>query len=89
MILEAGPLLGFSFLAYRVWMAGDMAVRATTAAMQQNLLAWLLAWDACRSLVTEQLSQPTDLGFMVFVSGICLAAMPAARRWCRKQEESN
>jgi hypothetical protein len=31
---------------------------------QGKLLAWLLAWDACRSLVTEQISQPTNLGFM-------------------------
>jgi hypothetical protein len=78
-IMESGPLLGFSFLAYRTWLAGDMAVRATAAAAQQNLLAWLLAWDACRSLINEQLSQPTNLGFMVLVSGLCLAAMPALR----------
>ena len=78
-ILEAGPLLGFSFLAYRAWVAGDMAVRAAAAAKQQHLLAWLLAWDACRSLIYEQISQPTNLGFMIFVSGLCLAAMPAGR----------
>jgi len=78
-ILEAGPLLGFSFLAYRTWVAGDMAVRAAAAAKQQHLLAWLLAWDACRSLIAEQISQPTNLGFMIFVSGLCLAAMPAGR----------
>jgi len=78
-IMEAGPLAGFSFLAYRTWLAGDMAVHAVAAARRQNLLAWLLAWDACRSLLTEQLSQPTNLGFMVLVSGLCLAAMPAGR----------
>jgi len=43
------------------------------------LLALLLACDACRSLINEQLSQPTNLGFMVLVSGLCLAAMPAAQ----------
>jgi hypothetical protein len=78
-VLEAGPLLGFSFLAYRVWVAGGMAVRAAGAAKQQHLLAWLLAWDACRSLINEQMSPPTQLGFMVLVSGLCLAAMPAQR----------
>ncbi len=78
-IMEAGPLLGFSFLAYRVWIAGDIAVRALAAARQQHLLVWLLAWDACRSLLNEQISQPTNLGFMVLVSGLCLAAMPARR----------
>ena len=78
-IMEAGPILGFSFLAYRVWVAGDMGLRAVAAAKRQNLLAWLLAWDACLSLVNEQLSQPTNLGFMVLISGLCLAAMPAGR----------
>jgi hypothetical protein len=78
-IMEAGPLLGFSFLAYRVWVAGDMGFRALAAAKHQNLLAWLLAWDACLSLVNEQLSQPTGLGFMVLVSGLCLATISAGR----------
>jgi hypothetical protein len=78
-ILEAGPLLGFSFLAYRLWLAGAIGFRAVAAAKRQNLLAWLLAWSACLSLVNEQLSQPTNLGFMVLVSGLCLAAMPAGR----------
>jgi hypothetical protein len=79
MILEAGPLLGFSFLAYRVGLAGDIAVRAVAAARHQQLLALLLACDACRSLINEQLSQATNLGFMVLVSGLCLAALPAAQ----------
>jgi hypothetical protein len=78
-ILESGPLLGFSFLAYRIWVAGDIAVRAVAAAKQQHLLAWLLAWDACRYLINEQMSPPTQLGFMVFVGGLCLAAMPATQ----------
>ena len=78
-VLEAGPLLGFSFLAYRVCVAGDMGLRAMIGARHKNLLAWLLAWDACLSLVNEQLSQPTNLGFMVLISGLCLAAMPAGR----------
>lgn len=78
-IMEAGPLLGFSFLAYRIWLAGAIGLRAVAAAGRQNLLPWLLAWDACLSLVNEQISQPTNLGFMVLVSGLCLAAMPAGR----------
>ena len=74
-IMEAGPLLGFAFLAYRAWLAGSIAVRSVAVARQHNLLAWLLAWDACRNLLNEQISQPTNLGFMVLVSGLCLAAM--------------
>jgi uncharacterized membrane protein YoaK (UPF0700 family) len=78
-VLEAGPLLGFSFLFYRVWMAATIGARAWSSAKQGQLLAWLLAWDACRSLVTEQISQPTNLGFMVFVGGLCLAALAEDR----------
>jgi hypothetical protein len=76
-VLEAGPLLGFSFLIYRAWLAGGIAVRAAVAAKRQYLLAWLLAWDVCRSLLLEQFSQPTNLGFVILVSGLCLAALPS------------
>jgi hypothetical protein len=78
-VLESGPFLGFSFLAYRMWIAGKTALEAVAGARRQQLLAWLLAWHACPNLVTEQLSQPTNLGFMVFASGICLAAIPRNR----------
>jgi hypothetical protein len=78
-VLESGPVLGFSFLAYRAWIAGSIALGAARAARRQLLLAWLLAWHACPILVTEQLSQPTNLGFMVLVSGLCLAAIPKNR----------
>ena len=74
-VMEAGPLLGFSFLLYRVGVSGILAINAWGSAKQGQLLAWLLAWDACRSLITEQISQPTNLGFMVFASGLCLAAL--------------
>lgn len=76
-IMEAGPLFGFSLLAYRVWVAGVVGFRALAAAKRQILLPWLLAWGACLSLVNEQISQPTNLGFMVLVGGLCLAAIPA------------
>jgi hypothetical protein len=78
-VLEAGPLLGFSFLLYRIWLAGTIAFRAVSAAAQGQLLGWLLAWHACYSMLTEQISQPTNLGFMVLTSGLCLAAMPGSR----------
>jgi hypothetical protein len=78
-VMEAGPLLGFSFLLYRVCVSGLLAIQAWGSAKQGHLLAWLLAWDACRSLITEQISQPTNLGFMVLASGLCLAALAEDR----------
>jgi hypothetical protein len=74
-VLEAGPLLGFSFLGYRVAVAGLIASRGTWAALRQQILPWLLAWSACRSIVIEQISQPTNLGFMVLLGGLCLASI--------------
>ena len=74
-VLESGALLGISFLAYRVWLAASIAGRALAGARQQQLLPWLFAWYAVRSLISEGLSQPTNLGFMVLASGLCLASM--------------
>lgn len=85
-ILESGSLLGFSFLAYRAWISGFMAVRAATSAFkEQNLLPWLLVWDACGCLFEEQISQPTMLGFMVLFCGLCLASMPPAQAVLRRE----
>ena len=74
-VLESGTLLGFSFLAYRVWLGASIAQRALAAARQQQLLPWLFAWYATRSLLSEGISQPTNLGFMVLASGLCLASI--------------
>jgi len=78
-VLESGPFLGFMYLAYRVWLGGMIASRAWRAAKQQQLLPWLLASGACLIVVTEQLSQPTNLGFMVLTAGLCLASVSEQR----------
>lgn len=89
-VLEAGPLLGFSYLVYRVWLTGTIGFRAFRAGTQRQLLPWLLASAACLSVLTEALSQPTNLGFMVLMGGLCLASVqerrqPAyARAWSKE-----
>jgi hypothetical protein len=77
-VLEVGPYLGFAYLGYRVWMGGSIAFRAMWGAKRGQLLPWLLAFDGCRSIISEQLSQPTNLGFTVLVCGLCLAAFSEA-----------
>jgi hypothetical protein len=74
-VLEVGPVLGFLYLAYRTWIGGLIALQAWRAARQRQLLPWLLAFAACLTVVTEPLSQPTNLGFMVFTAGLCLASI--------------
>jgi hypothetical protein len=73
-VLEVGPFLGFAYLGYRVWLGGAIALRAVRGARQGQLLPWLLAFEGCRNVIMEQLSQPTNLGFTVLVCGLCLAA---------------
>jgi hypothetical protein len=73
-VLEVGPFLGFAFLIYRVWLALLIGLRAVRGARQGQLLPWLLAFEACRCMIVEQISPPTNLGFTVLVCGLCLAA---------------
>jgi hypothetical protein len=73
-VLEVGPFLGFAYLGYRVWLGGAIALRAVRGARQGQLLPWLLAFEGCRNVIMEQLSQPTNLGFTVLVCALCLAA---------------
>jgi hypothetical protein len=79
-VLEAGPLLGFLFLAYRVWVAGILATRSWFACKQGQLLPWLIAGSACLSVLAETISPPMHLGFMVFGAGLCLAAVRSDQR---------
>lgn len=74
-VLESGPFLGFLYLAYRVWLGGLIVLRAWEAAKRQQLLPWLLASAACLPVIVEPISQPTNLGFMVFTAGLCLASI--------------
>jgi hypothetical protein len=79
-VLESGPVMGFLFLGYRVWLAISIGFRSYLAAKRHQLLPWLLVGGACVSLVTEQLGQSTNLGFMVFASGLCLASIQTPSR---------
>ena len=74
-VLESGPFLGFMYLAYRLWVGGVIGYRAWAAGKREQLLPWLLASGACLLVITEQISQPTNLGFMVLTAGLCLASI--------------
>ncbi len=78
-ILEAGVLLGSFFLAYRVWLAFSLGAHSVLAARSGKMLPMLLAGTACLSLVTEAIQQPTNLGFMVLTSGLCMAAISRSK----------
>lgn len=73
-LLEMGPIIGSAFILYRIFLMvslGKIAIRCTSTG---NLLP-LLLWSACATMIFNgQIGQPTNLGFMVFVAGLCLSA---------------
>ena len=73
-VLESGPLLGGAFILYRIalvlWM-GFVALRHT---VRHDPLAALLFGTVFLMLLSGSLGQTTNLGFIVLLSGLCLAA---------------
>lgn len=77
-ILELGPILGFLFIAWRLWLAGALLARGWRAlAARGDLLPWLLAGTMAQSIVSGQWGPATQLGFTVFGAGLALAALNA------------
>lgn len=75
-ILELGPILGFAFLGWRLWLAATLLARGWRAlAARGDLLPWLLAGTLAPSIVSGQLGPATQLGFTVFGAGLALAAL--------------
>lgn len=74
-VLESGPLLGGSFILLRialmVWM-GFLAVRHTA---RHNPYSALLFGVVFLSLINGSLGQTTSQGFIILVSGLCIAAL--------------
>jgi len=77
-IIESGPVLGIAFIALRfaiLWRIWTAAIRSLRMG---NSLPLLLLSAMGLDLVTGQLGQPTELGFVVFTCGLCLVP-PAGR----------
>lgn len=75
-IMELGPMLGFAFIAWRVWLALLLVRHGLRAiAADGNALPWLLASATIVPVVSGQWGQNTSLGFAVFVAGLSLGAL--------------
>jgi len=79
MVGELGPILGFSFIAWRVMLAFKLALLAYRQALIKNTLPLILGGIALQGLVIGQTSQPTGLGFLVLAAGLMLAACNPSR----------
>jgi hypothetical protein len=74
-VLELGPVLGFAFIAWRVWLAATMVWSGWRKYLGTgDPLSWLLAGSCFLAVLVGQWGPATQLGFAVFGAGLTLAA---------------
>jgi hypothetical protein len=73
-ILESGPILGSAFLLWRTMLTFSLGVFSFRKLKRGELLPLFLYCAGFVSLLNGQFGQPTNLGFSVFICGLCLAA---------------
>ncbi len=73
--MEAGPILGLAFIAFRTSLAFEMGYRAFGLAVRGASLAWLLFAAVGMNVIFGTTAQPTNLGFVVVGAGLCFAAL--------------
>lgn len=73
-VMESGPFLGFAFIGLRIAILIFLIRKALNSLGRENVLPCLLLGMVWLDLVSGQFSQPTAMGFIIFASGLCLAA---------------
>jgi hypothetical protein len=73
-ILESGPILGLAYLAWRTILVFSLGLFSFRQLKRGAILPIMLYCAGFLSLLNGQFGQPTNLGFAVFVCGLCLAA---------------
>ncbi|HVF70542.1 MAG TPA: hypothetical protein VM940_02940 [Chthoniobacterales bacterium] len=73
-VLESGPILGLGFLAWRTLLTIKLALFSYRQLKGGDILPLMLYCAGFIALLNGQFGQPTNLGFAVFLSGLCLAA---------------
>jgi hypothetical protein len=74
-ILESGPILGLAYLAWRTILTFQLGLFSFRRLKHHGeILPLMLYCAGFLSLLNGQFGQPTNLGFAVFVCGLCLAA---------------
>lgn len=76
---ELGLPLGYSFLLWRIFLATWLTRLSIRSAIQGNRLPMILLGASFLPLLSGQLSQPTNLGFIVFSAGLTIAAADIRR----------
>jgi hypothetical protein len=73
-VLESGPILGLAYLAWRTILTFNLGLFSFRQLKRGEILPIMLYCGGFLSLLNGQFGQPTNLGFAVFVCGLCLAA---------------
>lgn len=74
-VFESGPYLGTAFILWRIGITLWLLKRSVSCAVDNDPLPLLLFASVGLTLLSGNIGQPTTLGFVVFVSGLCLAAI--------------
>ena len=74
-ILESGPILGLAYLLWRTLLTARLGFLSFRKLRQGEIFPIMLFAAGFVSLLNGQFGQPTNLGFAVFVCGLCLASM--------------
>lgn len=72
---ESGPILGLTFIGFRIAIVAHLAIRSFDALKRDSPLPLLLFAAAAPLVLSGQLGIPTILGWTVFSAALCLASM--------------
>jgi hypothetical protein len=73
-ILESGPILGLAFLLWRTILTVKLGLASFHQLKRGNILPIMLFCAGAILLVNAPFGQPTNVGFVIALSGLCLAA---------------
>lgn len=73
-VLESGPILGVAYLIWRTILTFNLGMFSFRQLKRGEILPIMLYAAGFLSLLNGQFGQPTNLGFSVFICGLCLAA---------------
>jgi hypothetical protein len=80
-VLELGPILGFAFIAWRVWLTLKLVLGGWRGFLGEgDALSWLIAGSTFLNILIGQWGPSTQLGYSVFGAGLALAAAGEARK---------
>jgi hypothetical protein len=79
-VLEMGPLAAVLWLGVRCGFGFFIVRQAWSCLRRGHVLAWLLFGTECVAFFNGSTAQPTQLGFVVVTTGLCLAAIKSVKR---------